>query len=178
MSCQTTPGWETFCTASRMWPCSLSLSGFSPAATAGSGGAPGLKALDCKQRRAVLLDHAPHEGLEGVCLVPGGLPSASAAPSSIFRAALIILSWDMPSHLLRTSSGAVLVSASAATWTSSAQDTQRLRTTSSDLSSSTQLRAAWGWTSRRLRARRAQPFRHRSRCPCPRRASFFGPSSC
>ena len=28
------------------------------------GGAPGLKALDCKQRRAVLLDHAPHEGLE------------------------------------------------------------------------------------------------------------------
>ena len=28
------------------------------------GGAQGLKALDCKQQRAVLLDHAPHEGLE------------------------------------------------------------------------------------------------------------------
>ena len=91
----------------------------------GLGGAQGLKALDCKQRRAVLLDHAPHEGLEGVCLIPGGLPSASAAPSSIFRAALIILSY-MPSHLLRTSSGTVLVSESAAAWTSSAQDTQAL----------------------------------------------------
>lgn len=78
------------------------------------GGAQGLEALDCKQRRAVLLDHAPHEGLEGVCLIPGALPSASAAPSSILRAALIILSWDMPSHLLRTSSGAVLVSESVA----------------------------------------------------------------
>ncbi|RRF98114.1 MAG: hypothetical protein DUD39_11325 [Coriobacteriaceae bacterium] len=71
----------------------------------GLGGAQGLKALDCKQRRAVLLDHAPHEGLEGVCLIPGALPSASAAPSSIFRADSIILSWDMPSQLLRTSSG-------------------------------------------------------------------------
>ena len=90
------------------------------------GGAPGLKALDCKQRRAVLLDHVPHEGLDGVCLVPGALPSASAAPSSIFRADSIILSWDMPSQLLRTSSGAVLVSESVATWTSSAQDTQAL----------------------------------------------------
>ena len=77
------------------------------------------------QAATVLSDHAPYEMLGGVHLIPGGLPSASAAPSSIFRAALIILSY-MPSHLLRTSSGTVLVSESAAAWTSSAQDTQAL----------------------------------------------------